>query len=116
MPQKKKRSITLNRLRDALPRNLILIREYRDIFTDKCVIISLSEGHTDRDGMREGSGNVADVVSGFNIYFFAKIYFLVYLDPGDARATNFLNPRVSPSCPSWVWERLADGRDEILSR
>lgn len=27
-----------------------------------------SGGHTDRDGMREGSGNVADVVSKINDY------------------------------------------------
>jgi len=94
---RKKRSISLNRLRDALPRNLILIREYRDIFIDKCVIISLSEGHTDRDGMREGSGNVADVVSAFDIYFSAKIYFLVYLE---GRAHNeFFESAFRPRVP-----------------
>lgn len=37
-------------------------------------LLSLSGGHTDRDGMREGSGNVADVVSGFNTLLFAEIY------------------------------------------
>lgn len=38
--------------------------------TEMCLLtselLSVAGGHTDRDGMREGSGNVADVVSGFN--------------------------------------------------